>query len=90
MIHLHRVVHDLILLEIKYGAGGCRSAVKYLPSMHEALGLILTTANKQTNKQKTNCFKWGREGHGGDNVTNVQCKAIWKWHNESLCTMNTC
>jgi hypothetical protein len=53
MIHLHRVVHDLILLEIKYGAGGCRSAVKYLPSMHEALGLILTTANKQTNKQKT-------------------------------------
>jgi hypothetical protein len=25
---------------------------------------------------------WGR-GDGGENLTNVQCKAIGNWHNES-------
>jgi hypothetical protein len=42
---------------------------------------------KQNNETSYNCFKWGREGveegDGGGNLTNVQCKAIGNWHNES-------
>jgi hypothetical protein len=35
-------------------------------------------------KPLANCFKWGGEGgDGGGKLTNVQCKAIWKCHNES-------
>jgi hypothetical protein len=37
-------------------------------------------------KISCNCFKWDRERvvgrDSGDNLTNVQCKAIGNWHNE--------
>jgi hypothetical protein len=29
-------------------------------------------------------------GVGGGQLTNAQGKALWKWHSESLCTMNIC
>jgi hypothetical protein len=41
---------------------------------------------KQNDEISCNCFKEGPVGvmgDGGDNLTNMQCKDIGKWHNES-------
>jgi hypothetical protein len=42
---------------------------------------------KKNNETSCNCFKWAggvEGGDGGGNLTDVQGKAIWNCHNESL------
>jgi hypothetical protein len=56
--------------------------------IHTWNGMMKPLKTALNGAQTEGCRGW--RGDVGDNLTNVQCKVIGNWHNESPYTINIC
>jgi hypothetical protein len=74
-ISLRRATENIV--QEMYLCWGCTSVVKYLPSMHEALGLIPNTTQKKKERESPSITHTEKERESPGTTHKKRKKCIW-------------